>query len=45
MAAAEALWPQPHLPAEESADRTLTWRFSGRGWQRDRFIKGERPWG
>lgn len=45
MAAAEALWPKPYLPVEEPADRTLTWRFSGRWWQRDRFIKGERPWG
>jgi len=44
-AATEALWPKPYLPADEPADRTLMWRFSGRWWQRDRFIKSERPWG
>jgi hypothetical protein len=45
VAATEALWPKPHLPDVETTDRTLTWRFSGRWWQRDRFIKGDRPWG
>ncbi|HUF96748.1 MAG TPA: hypothetical protein VMM60_01390 [Ilumatobacter sp.] len=44
MAATEALWPKPYLPADEPVDRTLTWRFSGRWWQRDRFIKAGRPW-
>jgi hypothetical protein len=44
MAAVEALWPMPVLPAPPEQHRTLAWRFSGRWWQRDRFAHADRPW-
>jgi hypothetical protein len=45
MAAVEALWPKPVVAAPAEQDRTLSWRFSGRWWQRDRFAHADRPWG
>ncbi len=45
MAAVEGLWPKPvvgGLPADR--DRTMSWRFSGRWWQRDRYSRSDRPW-
>ena len=44
VAATEALWPKPMLVEHADRDRTLAWRFSGRWWQRDRFVKSDRPW-
>jgi hypothetical protein len=44
MAAVEALWPKPVVPTEPTRDRSLSWRFSGRWWQRDRFARVDRPW-
>jgi hypothetical protein len=43
-AAVEALWPKPVATPSPPRDRSLTWRFSGRWWQRDRFAPSDRPW-
>ena len=44
MAAVEALWPKPAPMVSGPRDRSATWRFSGRWWQRDRFAPVDRPW-
>lgn len=44
VAAVDALWPRPmalHQPVEP---RSLSWRFSGRWWHRDRLATPDRPW-
>ena len=43
VAAVEALWPKP-LPLVQVHERPLTWRLSGRWWQRDRHAAPNRPW-
>jgi hypothetical protein len=44
VAAVEALWPKSAAMVTRRADRSASWRFSGRWWQRDRFSSAERPW-
>lgn len=44
LAAVEVLWPNPLALHEVERDPSLSWRFSGRWWQRDRFASAERPW-
>ncbi|NNE10786.1 MAG: hypothetical protein HKN41_00910 [Ilumatobacter sp.] len=46
IAAVEALWPKPVVATDDAIDgpNTLSWRFSGRWWHRDRFASAARPW-
>jgi len=43
-AVVEALWPKPVAVEHGVGERSVTWRFSGRWWQRDRFAPADRPW-
>jgi len=43
-AATEALWPKRMLAGAPEQAHTLSWRFSGRWWQRDRHAHAQRPW-
>ena len=45
MAATEALWPKPvMLFTPEQAQRSASWRFSGRWWARPIAARRERPY-
>jgi hypothetical protein len=44
VAAVEALWPRPVVAAaEDEAERSATWRFSGRWWSRPLPARRDRP--
>jgi hypothetical protein len=44
MAAAEALWPRPVVPAADDEVAPPTWRFSGRWWRKPVAARRDRPW-
>jgi hypothetical protein len=45
VAALEAVWPRPVVPAPEAAGRRSTsWRFSGRWWSKPLPSRRDRPY-
>jgi hypothetical protein len=42
-AAVQLSWPQPSAPDEQDPVH-LTWRFSGRWWNKPTPLRRERPW-
>jgi hypothetical protein len=43
MAGVEALWPQPVIAADTTAQRSTAWRFSGRWWAKPVSARRDRP--
>ena len=43
VAAVEALWPRPVLPAAAAPFEAARWRFSGRWWAKPVPIRRDRP--